>query len=183
MARLPYLDKPDLAAADQDLLARGINLHRVLAHSPNGARGFLGLGKFIRHESRLDSRLRELAILQVGYLTRSAYEYSHHIKIGRDFGVSDDDIKAMIEETVGRQTGLEPLAKAVLRAAREMTLDLGLSDATFAALRQGLDNERVTDLILTIAFYNGVVRLLGALQIEVEESYLGYLREFPLPAP
>lgn len=181
MARLPYLDKSDLAAEDQDLLARDINLLRALAHSPNAARSFLNLGKFIRHQSRLDPRLRELAILQVGYITRSPYEYSHHIKIAREFGVSDDDINAMIDETAGRQTRLEPLAKAVLRAAREMTLDLGLSDGTFAALRSSLDNERVTDLILTIAFYNGVVRLLAALQIDVEESYLRYLDEFPLP--
>jgi alkylhydroperoxidase family enzyme len=181
MARLPYLNQSDLAAADQDLLARDINLHRALAHSPHGARSFLNLGKFIRYQSRLDPRLRELAILQVGYVTRSPYEYSHHIKIARDFGVSDDDIKAMIEETAGRETGLEPLAKAVLRAARDMTLEHGISDETFAALRSGLDNERVTDLVMTIAFYNGVVRLLGALKIDVEESYLRYLDEFPLP--
>ena len=58
MARLPYLDKSDLAPEDQDLLTRGINLHRALVHSPNGARAFIGLGKFIRHQSRLDPRLR-----------------------------------------------------------------------------------------------------------------------------
>src|SRR5258708_15871753 len=99
MPRLPYLDKPALAAENQDLLSRDINLYRLLAHSPNGLRSFSGLGKFIRHQSRLDPRLRELAILQVGYLTRSPYEYSHHIKIGRDFGVSDDDVRALVEET------------------------------------------------------------------------------------
>ena len=36
--------------------------------------------------------------------------------------------------------------------------------------------------MLTIAFYNGVVRLLASLQIDVEDKYLGYLEEFPLPA-
>jgi alkylhydroperoxidase family enzyme len=181
MARVPYLDKSDLAAENQDLLARNINLHRALAHSPNGARSFLGLGTFIRHQSRLDPRLREMAIIQVGYLTRSPYEYSHHIKIGRDFGVSDDDIRAIIAETAGRPTALDPLAKAVLRAAREMTLAMAASDETFAALRRGLDTEHVTDLIMTIAFYNGVVRLLATMQIDVEAEYLPYLGEFPLP--
>jgi alkylhydroperoxidase family enzyme len=181
MARVPYLDKSDLAPEHQDLLTRGINLHRALVHSPNAARSFSTLGTFIRHGSRLDPRLRELAILQVGYLTRSEYEYSHHIKIGRDFGVSDDDIRAMIDETEGRKTTLEPLAKAVLRAAREMTSDMAVSDATFAVLKQALDTERLTDLVMTIAFYNGVVRLLATLQIDVEEEYLKYLDEFPLP--
>ena len=65
MARVPYLDKSDLAPENQELLARNITLHRALAHSPNGLRAFGGLGTFIRHKSRLDPRLRELAILQV----------------------------------------------------------------------------------------------------------------------
>ncbi len=181
MARLAYLDKADLAAENQDLLSRNINLYRALAHSPNGLRSFSALGKFIRHQSRLDPRLREMAILQVGYLARSPYEYSHHIKIGRDFGVCDDDVRAMIAETAGKTSALEPLAKAVLRAAREMTTNMAVSDATFAELRQGLDTECLTDLVITIAFYNGVVRLLATMQIDVEDDYLHYLDEFPLP--
>ena len=124
MARVPYLDRKDVKPEHQDLLARGINLYRALVHSPDGLRSFSALGHFIRHTSRLDPRLREMAILQVGYLARSPYEYSHHVEIGRDFGVSDDDIRAIGDETAGRPTKLEPLAKAVLRAAREMTTEL-----------------------------------------------------------
>ena len=182
MARIPYLGKDDLAVEDQDLLNRNINLYRALANSPKAARQFSNLGLFIRHESRLDPRLRELAILQVGYATGSPYEYSHHIRIGRDLGVSDDDIRAIAEETAGRSSGLEPIAKTVLRAAREMTGDLTVSDETFAALREEFDDESLTDLVMTIAFYNCVVRLLGALQIDVEDDYLPYLEDFPLPS-
>jgi alkylhydroperoxidase family enzyme len=69
----------------------------------------------------------------------------------------------------------------VLRAAREMTLELAVSNETFAALRQGLDNERLTDLVVTIAFYNCLVRLLETMKVDVEEDYLPYLDEFPLP--
>ena len=97
-------------------MKRNINLHRLLAHSPNGARAFNAVGNFIRHGSRLDPRLREMAILQVGYLERSPYEYSHHVKIGRDFGVSDDDIRAITDETEGRPT--QPRAASQGGAAR-----------------------------------------------------------------
>jgi alkylhydroperoxidase family enzyme len=62
-----------------------------------------------------------------------------------------------------------------------MTTDLAISDRTFAELRQGLDSERLTDLVLTISFYNAVVRVLATLQIDVEDDYLKYLDEFPLP--
>jgi alkylhydroperoxidase family enzyme len=181
MARLPYLDKSDLIAEHQDLLARNLNLYRVLAHSPRAARSLNTLARFIRDGSRLNPRLRELAILQIGYMTRSAWEFSHHIRIGREVGVTDDEIRAIADETAGRPTVLDPLAKTVLRAAREMTAGLVISDETFAELRRELDNERLTDLVVTISFYNGLVRLLETMQVDVEEDYLVYLDEFPLP--
>ena len=180
-ARLPYLNVDDLAEEDRDLLARNINLARELVHSPKALRNFGRLGMWIRHESTLDARLRELAILQVGYLTRCAYEYSHHIKISRDFGVTDDDIRAMIRETRGEATALGPLDKAVLRAAREMTENLRATDETFAVLKEHLSNEHIVDLFVVIGFYNCVVRLLESLGIEVEPAYQPYLDEFPLP--
>ena len=181
MARVPYLEPSDLAAADQDLLKRRINLFQALVNSPNAARAFSGLGQFIRYGSKLDPRLRELAILQVGWLARSPYEWSHHVKIGHDFGVTDDDMRALIDDTAGRPTRLDDLAKTVLRAAREMTTDGAMSDASFAALQAALGNEQVVDLTVTIAFYNAVVRVLATLQIDVEEDYMPYLRQFPLP--
>lgn len=181
MARVPYLNKADLAPENRDLLTRNINLYRALVHSPDGMRSFVGLGQYIRFHSRFDPRLREMAILQVGYSAGSPYEFSHHIKIGRDFGVTDDDIRAIEAETKGQPTSLAPLDRAVLRAARELTAQPNLSDATFAELRSALDDERIVDLVLTISFYCGVVRLLAALQIEVEDDYLHYLQEFPLP--
>jgi alkylhydroperoxidase family enzyme len=180
MARLPYLDKSDLLPEHQDLLARNLNLYRVLAHSPRAARSLNTLARFVRDGSRLDPRLRELAILQVSYLTGSAWGFSHHVRIGRESGVSDDEIRAIAEETAGRPTQLEPLARLVLRASREMTTDLAISDETFAGLRRELDDERLTDLVVAISFYNGLVRLLATMQVDVEEDYLAYLDEFPL---
>jgi alkylhydroperoxidase family enzyme len=176
MARLPYLDRADLPPEQQDLLDRNINLYRMLTHSPGAARAFSGLGTFIRHHSKLNPRLRELAILQVGWLARAPYEWSHHIKIGYDFGVTDEDIQALIADTP-----LDPPAQMALLAAREMTTDMTISDSTFAALRTHLDEECLLDLVMTISFYNGVVRLLAALQIDVEDDYRPYLDKYPLP--
>jgi alkylhydroperoxidase family enzyme len=104
MARVPYLDKSDLPPELQDILNRPIALNRAMANSPHAARAFGVPAMYIRHKSKLDPRLREMAILQVGYLAKSPYEYSHHVKIGREFGVTDDDIRAIGEETAGRPT-------------------------------------------------------------------------------
>ena len=177
MARLPYLEKSGLAPEHQDLLAREIALYKLLVHSPGALRAFQGLGKYIRHGSSLNPRLRELAILQVGYLARSPYEWSHHIKIGYDFGVTDADIRALIAESRGEPTALGDPDRAVLRAAREMACDGTVSDATFASLASHLSHENLVDLLLIVAEYCGVVRFLAALQVDVEPDYQRYLEQ------
>ncbi len=182
MARVPYLEPSDLAPADQDLLKRPITLFKALVNSPKAARAFHGLGDYIRYGSKLDMRLRELAILQVGWLARAPYEWSHHVKLGLDFGVTEADIQALIDDTDGKPSSLDTLTRQVLRAAREMTTDGEMSDASFAALQAALGNEQVVDLTITIAFYNAVVRVLATLRIDVEDDFMPYLHRFPLPA-
>ncbi len=63
-----------------------------------------------------------------------------------------------------------------------MTLEGEMAKATFDALARDLDKERMVDLVLTIGFYNAVVRVLASLEIDVEPDYQPYLDEFPLPA-
>ncbi len=181
MARLPYLEPDQVAPEYRDMLKRNTNLHKLLVNSPDMARAFNGLGNYIRFKSKLDPRLREMAILQVGWLEKSEYEFTHHVKIGKEFGVTDDDIRALIDETEGKPTALEPLAKAILRGAREMTRDVGMSEATFAEIRQHLSDEHMTDLVLTIAFYCAVVRVLATMKIDNEPSYKEVLKQYPIP--
>jgi len=118
MARLPYLEADQVAPEYRDMLKRNTNLHKLLVNSPEMARAFNGIGGYIRFKSKLDPRLRELAILQVGWLEKSEYEFTHHVKIGKEFGVTDADIAALMAETEGKPSGLEPLAKAVLKGGR-----------------------------------------------------------------
>lgn len=177
MARVPYLDA---APPEGDPRRTVMNVGRALANSPGAARHSNAMAMYIRHHSKLDPRLRELAIIQVGYLTNSPYEYSHHCQIGLDAGASEADIKAVADETIGKPTHLEPLAKSVLRAAREMTRDVALSDETFAELEAAFDREQLVDLLVAISNYNGVVRTLAALKVDVEPEYQKYLEKFPL---
>lgn len=179
MARLPYLNQEDLPEEHKNLLARPANLFRVLANSPEAFRNFSRLGGWIRDRSTLDPRLREMAILQVGYLTKNAYEYTHHVEIGRRFGVSDEDIRAIALETAGTQSELGELERAMLRLAREMTKDLEGSREAFETVQEHLSNEHMIDLLMTIAFYNLVVRLLFTLEVDLEPEYERLLREFP----
>lgn len=182
MARVPYLEAADLAPEHRDLLKRPINFYKAMVNSPRARRAASHIGHYIRRETKLDSRLRELAILQVGYLTRSPYEWSHHIKLGYEFGVTDADIRALIDVSEGRPApGLDEMTAMVLKAAREITKDGAMAQPTWDFLKARLELEHLIDLTLSACHYNSVVRLLATLQVDVEPEYMPYLEKYPLP--
>jgi len=181
MARLPYLEADQVAPEYRDMLKRNTNLHKLLVNSPEMARAFNGVGNYIRFKSKLDPRLRELAILQVGWLEQSEYEFTHHVKIGREFGVTNDDIAGMMAETAGKPSSLEPLARSILKGAREMVRQLAMSEASFAEIKRHLSDEEMVDLVLTIAFYCAVVRVLATMKIDNEPTYKEVLAQYPMP--
>jgi alkylhydroperoxidase family enzyme len=181
MARLPYLEADQVAPEYRDMLKRNTNLHKLLVNSPDMALAFNGVGNFIRFKSKLNPRLRELAILQVGWMEKSEYEFTHHVKIGKEFGVTDDDIAALMIETEGIQSKLEPLARAILKGAREMVRELEMSVTTFAEIKRHLSNEEMVDLVLIIAHYCAVVRVLATMKIDNEPYYKEVLQQYPIP--
>lgn len=122
-----------------------------------------------------------MAILQVAYQSKSSYEWSHHIRIGKDFGVTDADIKSLIAESIGTNSSLEYSEKAVLRAARECVDSQGVSEETFKVLSQYLNAELLVDLVLTITTYCSIAKLIYSLDIDVEPDYQQYLQLYPLP--
>jgi alkylhydroperoxidase family enzyme len=181
MGRLTYLEHADLAPEHQDIPRLKSNITRAVAHSPRLARLVAARGMYLRHESGLDARLRELAILQVGYSTRSAYEWAHHVDIALSVGLTENDILAIGLETQGARSHLEPLASAVLAAARSLTDDLVLSQDLFDVLAAQLSDEHLVDLLVAIGEYNGLVRVMAAIEIDLEAEYAQYLDRFPLP--
>lgn len=178
MARVPYRSAEDLPESHQNLLVRPINLFRALANSPDAFRLFHQLGEWIRHDCELDPRLRELAILQVGYQAQSAYEFSHHLQISRAFGVTDADVEALVAESAGETSSLPELDRCVLRMAREMAADRFVQDATWDGVAERFSDARMVDLVVVIGFYAMVVRVLGALEVDNEPEFQSLLGGF-----
>jgi alkylhydroperoxidase family enzyme len=183
MALVPYLSESDLDEVDRPLLASPYNLYRALAHSPDALRHFAMFGQWVQRASAMDPRLRELAILQVGYLTATPYQWSHHIQLGRAAGVSDNDIDDLIAATAGKEHGLGALDTQILRAAREITSDGRMSEETWHHLLGHLGRAQLVELTLIICHVTAVSRILSTLRIDVEPEYQSFVEEFPLADP
>jgi AhpD family alkylhydroperoxidase len=173
MARVPYRERDELPEEYRylyDNLARGSgrvgNLFRAMAHSPRLLLQFMRLGNDLRTRTRLDPKLRELAILTVGRITEATYEYEHHLALARRAGVAEEQIAAL--PVWRRHPAFSDAERAVIQYAEEVTLFVRVEDETVAAVQELLDTEQLVELTLTIAYYNLVVRFLEPMQVELE---------------
>ncbi|HVN89853.1 MAG TPA: carboxymuconolactone decarboxylase family protein [Candidatus Binataceae bacterium] len=174
MARLPYLTRNDLPENDRDIWddfikSRGTepgHVHRTVANAPNLLRQFLGLANELRNGTQLDPKLRELALMTVGRLTGAEYEFTHHWNIALKVGVRRDQLEQLADYAAS--PGFNDQERAVMRYAEEATRNVRVSDLTFEALRDFLDNRRIMELVMNVAFYNSVVRVLVPCGVELE---------------
>jgi len=174
MARLPYLTRNDLPENDRDIWddfikSRGTepgHVHRTVANAPNLLRQFLGLANELRNGTQIDPKLRELALMTVGRLTGAEYEFTHHWNIALKVGVRRDQLEQLADYAAS--PGFNDQERAVMRYAEEATRNVRVSDLTFEALRDFLDNRRIMELVMNVAFYNSVVRVLVPCGVELE---------------
>ncbi|MFN8522779.1 MAG: carboxymuconolactone decarboxylase family protein [Chloroflexota bacterium] len=174
MARLSYVTHPSSTPSEAARLLleyrRGevLNLDRTLLHSPPIAGAWPTFSGAIRRESVLDGQIRELAILRVGHLNRSVYEFEHHVPAALREGMSQEKVNAI---TRGPDDPLfDDRERAVLRYTDHVTRDVQVPDAAFQAVRPYFDERGMVELTALIAFYNMVTRILVPLQVDMEEG-------------
>src|SRR5215469_12111400 len=63
--------------------------------SPEVGTAVQELGAAIRYRSSLPDRARELAILELAALRRCAFEWYAHERVGRNVGLTDDELEAV----------------------------------------------------------------------------------------
>ncbi|MDH4016965.1 MAG: carboxymuconolactone decarboxylase family protein, partial [Actinomycetota bacterium] len=111
---------------------------------------------------------REIAILRIGWLCRSAYEWGQHVVIGKQCGLDDDDVRRIAEGADA--PGWSPLEQAVIRAADELHGDAFVTDETWAALAEHYDTRQLMDLVFAIGQYNLVSMALNSFGVQPEEG-------------
>ncbi|ORA19477.1 carboxymuconolactone decarboxylase family protein [Mycobacterium arosiense] len=123
------------------------NLMATLVRHPMLTRAYLPFGFYLQRDSTLPPRVREMVILRVAHRTECEYEWAHHVGLGRQVGLSDAEIAAA---TADHGDGV---AAAALRAVDELLAGFCVSDDTWTALADHLDERQRMDLIFTIGGY------------------------------
>ncbi|UDY36567.1 carboxymuconolactone decarboxylase family protein [Dermatobacter hominis] len=157
-----------------------LHIFRTLAVHPKLFRSWLPFGGRLLQGSTLTPRARELAILRTAALCGSDYEWGQHVGIGRDAGLSDDEILACAVPT--EPGGWDAVDLAVLTATEELVDGHRMSDATWDALtRLGWTDQQLIELTMLAGHYAMLAGMLRSVGVEPEGPLpaIGHVRVEP----
>jgi 4-carboxymuconolactone decarboxylase len=169
--RLAPVDETNLTEAQRDMLAsRGnLNIYRTLANHVDLYNRWSPLGQFILSGSSIQPRHREMAMLRMGWLCQSEYEWAQHARIAKGApGLKDDDIHAIAEGPGAAQW--TQADRAVLKMADELRYDAMVSEATWGELLKTYSPRQIMELVFTAAQYQLVSMALNSLGVQLEPA-------------
>jgi 4-carboxymuconolactone decarboxylase len=135
----------------------------VLLHSPDVTQRIAHVGTYIRFESVLPDKVRELAILTAARERDVSFEWSGHVRLARELGISD----ATIDTIANRRPldGLSDEEALPIRYAREIINNHNVSDATWQAAQARFGDQGVIDLSAAVGYYTMLGCLLNAVEL------------------
>lgn len=140
------------------------NLFLTLGRHRKLFRGWLRFAGRLMPGGTLPRRETELVILRVAQLTDCRYELEHHQRLGRRAGVTEADIARLAEGPTA--TGWSGRERVLLSAVDELHERRDLSDATWAGVREHLDERGTIELVLLIAHYEMLATTITTLRIQ-----------------
>lgn len=155
--------------------------HTSLALAPDLFKlAFDMLLKLLSPGRSLDPVLRELAILRTAITGDCRFEYSQHLKTGREAGVPEEKLQAI----KGWMTSdiYNPAERAAMAAADELVSRNLVEDQTFAALKKHLSDEQIVELFFAIATYRMHGMMVRALHLEYDDDTTARMQEVPAPS-
>jgi alkylhydroperoxidase family enzyme len=168
----PLLSIDDARAAGEALgiperVSRA-NIMRFALHHPGVAAVVAGMIDVAVFQGALDARLREIAILRVGWRIGSVYEWSNHVGVARGAGLTDDEILAVRTADASVLSDADLVAIRVVDEVLDATF---VSDATLAEARSLLgDGDARFELVMIPAFSRAIGTMLRTFAVPLEDG-------------
>ena len=175
MARVPYVTRENMTSEGQQVWdeierSRGevAGNFRALLNSPQAVGKMAELGGYVRFETLLDRRVKNLAMLTTARESNGHYVWTVNQRAAREAGLSDEVISAIHERRA--PVGLEPKDAGVVQFVLELLRHHRISDVTFEALRSQVGDAGIIDVLLVVGYYHGLSHSLQALEVELPEG-------------
>lgn len=160
-------DPEQAAFLDRYRSPRGVlNIYRTMARNIVAARAFHTWGGYVRRQSSLSPRMSELVILRTGWLCASGYEWAQHSRLGREAGLTDEDLERIKEGPDAE--GWSNEERTLLRTADELHAGAFVTDPTWAALGTFLNDAQRMDVVFACSQYTQVSMILNTFGVQPE---------------
>jgi 4-carboxymuconolactone decarboxylase len=172
MARLPRPKHEDLPpeaetawklSANPDGSLRGP--HNALLYVPPISERVAELGDHLRNHGALSGPERELAIIATAREGEARFAWQAHEAAGRREGMRPEAIEVV--RSLGPVDALTPREQLIIRVARSLAREHGLSDSLFEEARAEFGTERLVELVALCGYYRLVGYVLNAFQVDL----------------
>lgn len=143
------------------------NILMSLSHAPKGLDRFAAFGEYVRYDTMLPGRVRELVVLTVA--RGNDYAWRHHHPHAVKAGVSAAELESL--RTTGEVPSASEAERAAMHYAREFAQGGNVSDETFAALRRHYSDRQITDLTLLVGYFMALGATINAFRVELEPAF------------
>src|SRR6202790_3494424 len=142
---------------------------RVVANNPGVARVAFSQLMQLLENNKFDTRLRELMIMRIGWVTGSAYEWTQHWRVATTAGIPPEDVLAVRDWRASDR--LTAADKAVLAATDESLAGKTIFDATWSEVTRHItDPAQQVEFVVAMGNWTMFSILLRNLKIPVEDG-------------
>ncbi len=125
----------------------------------------------VLYNGRIPPRERELAILRIGWLTQSPYEWGEHVNIAQRVGLSIEEVRRVRDGSAASGWGAHDAA--VLRGVEELLADYTLSDSTWDVLAHSWDEPQLIEFPMMVGQYIATAFVQNSLRIPLGPNNRG----------
>jgi len=151
----------DAIAAARNGVVRGP--FAIMLPSPEAASRAAHLGTYVRFDSTLPARVREVAALTVACECKVDYERAAHTHAAPAAGVPWETIDALVNGT--SEAGLPVEDASLIRFTRAILNQHRVDDATFRAVQTQLGEQPFIDFMATVGYYAMLAVVLNACEV------------------
>ena len=139
------------------------NLFLTMGRRRSLFRGWLFFAGRLMPGGKLPRRDTELVILRVAHLRDCAYEFEHHVTLGKRAGVTAADV-ARVQAGPDAE-GWSDRERALLAAVDQLHERGDLDDAAWSALRSHLDEPRAIEFLFLVGHYEMLATFINTVRI------------------
>ena len=159
----------------------GRSAFRMLANHPDLVKHVYALLTMLSTRNKLPTRLRELMIMRLAWMTGSEYAWFQHYRISTQAGVTPEEIVALRDWRKSDLFG--PADRAVLAAADDTRENGKISDPVWAECEKQLEEPALlVEMVVAIGNWTMFSQLLQSLRVPVEDGAAAWPPDGKAPA-